>query len=90
MKNNSNYGNILNSDFIFDKRGEYKMKEGLHPNYTEATITCACGNVMKTNSTKSDMKVDVCSKCHPFWTGNLKRETTGGRADRFKKKFGIA
>ena len=51
------------------------MKEGLHPNYTEATITCACGNVMKTNSTKPEMKVDVCSKCHPYWTGNLKRET---------------
>ena len=65
------------------------MKEGIHPNYTEATITCACGNVMKTNSTKADMKVDVCSKCHPFWTGNLKRETTGGRADKFKKKYGI-
>ena len=45
--------------------------------------------IMKTNSTKADMKVDVCSKCHPFWTGNLKRETTGGRADKFKKKYGI-
>lgn len=70
-------------------RGEYKMREGIHPNYTESTITCACGNVMKTNSTKSEMKVDVCSKCHPYWTGNLKRETTGGRADKFKKKYGI-
>ena len=63
------------------------MKEGIHPNYTEATITCACGNVMKTNSTKADMKVDVCSKCHPFWTGNLKRETTGGRADEFNRNI---
>ena len=63
------------------------MKEGIHPNYTEATITCACGNVMKTNSTKADMKVDVCSKCHPFWTGNLKRETTGGRADKFNRNI---
>ena len=45
---------------------------------------------MKTNSTKADMKVDVCSKCHPFWTGNLKRETTGGRSEKFKKKYGIA
>ncbi len=45
------------------KRGEYKMKEGLHPEYQEATITCACGNVMKTNSTKKDMKVDICSNC---------------------------
>lgn len=65
------------------------MKEGLHPNYEETTITCACGNIMKTNSTKSDMKVDICSKCHPYWTGNLKRETTGGRADKFKKKYGV-
>ena len=65
------------------------MKAGIHPNYTEATITFACGNVMKTNSTKSDIKVYVCSKCHPFWTGNLKRETTGGRADKFKKKYGL-
>lgn len=47
------------------------------------------GNVIKTNSTKPEMRVDICSKCHPFWTGNLKRETTGGRADKFKKKYGI-
>ena len=51
------------------------MREGLHPNYAETTITCACGNVMKVGSTKQDMKVDVCSKCHPYWTGNLKRES---------------
>ena len=49
------------------------MKEGIHPNYAETTITCACGNVIKAGSTKKDIKVDVCSKCHPFWTGNLKR-----------------
>lgn len=66
------------------------MKEGIHPNYTESVITCACGKEFKTNSTKGNMKVDICSNCHPLWTGNLKRETTGGRADRFKKKFGIA
>lgn len=65
------------------------MKEGIHPNYQEATITCACGNVMKTNSTKKEMKVDVCSKCHPSYTNNLKVEKTGGRAEKFKKKFGI-
>ena len=66
------------------------MKEGRHPKYEETTITCACGNVIKVGSTKSNLKVDVCSKCHPFWTGSLKRETTGGRADKFKKKYGIA
>ncbi len=65
------------------------MKEGLHPEFTETTITCACGNVFTTMSTKKDIKVDVCSKCHPFWTGNLKLNTTGGRADKFKKKYGI-
>ena len=91
LKNKLNYDKISNSMFNETiKRGEYKMKEGLHPEYQEATITCACGNVMKTNSTKKDMKVDICSNCHPFWTGNIKRETTGGRADKFKKKYGIA
>ena len=65
------------------------MKEGLHPEFNETTITCACGNVLHTSSTKKDMKVDICSKCHPYWTGNLKHNTTGGRADRFKKKYGI-
>ena len=66
------------------------MKEGLHPNYTETTITCAsCGNVMKTNSTKQDIKVDICSKCHPFWTGSLQQHTTGGRADKFRQKYGL-
>ena len=47
------------------------------------------GNVIETNSTKAEMKVDVCSKCHPYWTGNLKQNTTGGRADKFKKKYGV-
>lgn len=66
------------------------MKEGLHPNYTASKIICACGNVIETNSTKAEMKVDVCSKCHPFWTGSLKQNTTGGRADKFKKKYNLA
>ena len=53
------------------------MKTELHPEFKETTITCACGNVIETRSTKSDLKVDVCSKCHPYWTGNLKQNTTG-------------
>ena len=65
------------------------MKTGIHPEYTDATITCACGNVVETKSTKKDMKVDVCSKCHPFWTGNLKQNTTGGRGDKFTINSGI-
>ena len=56
----------------------------------QTTITCACGNVLEVGSTKKDIKVDVCSKCHPFWTGNLRQETAGGRADKFKKKYGLA
>lgn len=66
------------------------MKEGIHPAYAETTITCACGNVLEVGSTKKDIKVDVCSKCHPYWTGSLKMNTTGGRADKFKQKYGIA
>ena len=65
------------------------MKAGLHPEFKKAKITCACGNVIETMSTKEDMKVDVFSKCHQYWTCNLKQNTTGGRADKFKKKYGI-
>ncbi len=65
------------------------MKEAIHPNYEEATITCACGEVIKTRSTKKDIKVEICSKCHPFYTGKQKLVDTGGRVDRFKKRFGM-
>ena len=65
------------------------MKEGIHPNYQETTITCACGNVIKTRSTKSDIRVEICSKCHPFYTGKQKLVDTGGRVDRFKKRFNM-
>ena len=64
-------------------------KEGIHPNYVESTITCACGNVIHTRSTKGDMRVDVCSKCHPIFTGKQKLVDTGGRVDRFNKRYGI-
>ena len=66
------------------------MKEGIHPAYNQTTITCACGNVIEVGSTKKDLKVDVCSKCHPYWTVNLRLDTKGGRADKFKKKYGLA
>ena len=65
------------------------MKEGIHPEYYETTITCACGNVINTRSTKKDIKVEICSKCHPFYTGKQKLVDTGGRVDRFKKRFDI-
>lgn len=63
------------------------MREGIHPNYEETTITCACGNVIKTRSTKKDIKVEICSKCHPFYTGKQKLVDTGGRVEKFNKRF---
>ena len=65
------------------------MKEGIHPDYKETTITCACGNVIKTRSTRENIRVEICSKCHPFYTGKQKLVDTGGRVDRFKKRFGM-
>lgn len=64
------------------------MKEGIHPKYQTATIKCACGETVKTRSTKSgDIKVDICSKCHPFFTGKQKFVDAGGRVDRFKRRL---
>lgn len=63
------------------------MREGIHPNYQETTITCACGNVINTRSTKSKIKVEVCSKCHPFYTGKQKLVDTGGRIDKFNRRM---
>ena len=65
------------------------MKEGIHPNYYQATVTCNCGNTFVTGSTKKDIHVEICSKCHPFFTGKQKLVDTGGRVDRFKKRYGM-
>ena len=65
------------------------MKENIHPKYEETTITCACGNVIPTKSTKKDIHVEICSKCHPFFTGKQRDVATGGRVDRFNKRFNI-
>ena len=65
------------------------MKEGIHPNYQQTTITCACGNVIETGSTKQNIKVEVCSKCHPFFTGKQKLVDTGGRVAKVNKKVGL-
>ena len=67
----------------------FTMKAGIHPEYKEMSATCSCGNVVKTRSTLGqDMHLDVCSACHPFYTGKQKEATTGGRVDRFNKRFG--
>lgn len=66
------------------------MKEGLHPQYGPARIVCACGNVIETRSTKKEMRVEVCSNCHPFYTGSRQLVVEkGGRIDRFKKKYNL-
>jgi large subunit ribosomal protein L31 len=63
------------------------MKNDIHPKYTKTTITCACGNVMEVGSTKNDIKVEICSQCHPFFTGKQKLVDTAGRIERFRKKY---
>jgi large subunit ribosomal protein L31 len=63
------------------------MKDKIHPRYVAATITCACGSVVETRSTKGDYSVDVCSSCHPFYTGKMKLVDTQGRVDRFRRKY---
>ena len=63
------------------------MKEGLHPNYGPSTVRCACGNVIETKGTRPQINVDICSSCHPFYTGKQKLVDTAGRIDRFQKKY---
>ena len=66
------------------------MKQGIHPQYVECTVTCSCGNTFKTHATVSEMKVELCNECHPFYTGQQKFVDTGGRVQRFADKFGGA
>jgi len=63
------------------------VKAGIHPEYVDTTITCACGEVIQTRSTKPDIRVEVCSKCHPFYTGKQKFMDTAGRVERFQRKY---
>lgn len=65
------------------------MREGIHPEYKTATVKCACGEVFETRSTRENINVEICSKCHPFYTGKQKLVDTGGRVEKFRKKFGM-
>jgi len=66
------------------------MKADIHPNYNEIAVTCSCGNIFKTRSTSGrDLQLDVCSQCHPFYTGKQKMLDTAGRVDKFRQKYGI-
>ena len=64
------------------------MKKDIHPKYVETTVTCACGNVIETRSTSENIRVEICSQCHPFFTGKQKLIDSAGRVERFQKKFG--
>jgi large subunit ribosomal protein L31 len=63
------------------------MKEGIHPEYVLATVHCACGNTFQTRSTSADLHVEICSACHPFYTGKQKLVDTGGRVERFQRRL---
>ena len=65
------------------------MKKDIHPKYGESLVRCACGETFKTGSTKEELSVEICSKCHPFFTGKQKLINSGGRVDRFKKRYGL-
>lgn len=65
------------------------MKENIHPKYGVSQVRCVCGETFETGSTRKELKVEICSKCHPFFTGKQKLVDTGGRVDRFKRRYGI-
>ena len=64
------------------------MKEGIHPKYEKATVSCTCGNTFETRSTRGEIRTEICSECHPFYTGKEKMLDTAGRVDRFLRKYG--
>ncbi|MEY2477852.1 MAG: large subunit ribosomal protein [Actinomycetota bacterium] len=64
------------------------MKQGIHPNYVESTVKCSCGSTFTTRSTSPDMHVELCNECHPFYTGKQKLVDTGGRVERFERRYG--
>ena len=82
--------NLTGAGFRVRGQEEVKtMKEKIHPNYGKAIVRCVCGETFETGSVKKELRVDICSKCHPFYTGKQKLVDTGGRVDRFKKRYGM-
>jgi large subunit ribosomal protein L31 len=82
---------MLRADvFVMQSRNEVStMKENIHPDYQKAIVRCACGETFETGSVKKELRVEICSKCHPFFTGKQKLVDTGGRVDKFKKRYGL-
>ncbi len=79
----------FNYYFVLLLKEVTRMKENLHPSFEKTTIKCACGNEIETRSTKENIRVEICSKCHPFFTGKQKLVDTSGRVDMFKKRYGM-
>ncbi len=90
-KNNDAFLKSMNTSSVSDALREptHEIENDIHPKYKLTTVTCACGNVIETRSTAKDIKVEICSKCHPFFTGKQKLIDTAGRVERFKKRYGI-
>jgi len=82
----SKYCDII---LLLCKKEVILVKEGIHPNYATATVKCACGATFETRSTKPEISVEICSKCHPFYTGKQKLIDTGGRVDKFRKRYNL-
>ena len=80
---------VTGLSLISGKKQELQMKKGIHPDYKLTKITCICGNVIETRSTVENINVEICSACHPFYTGKQKLVDTAGRIDRFNKRYGI-
>jgi len=76
---------ILRSDWA---EWRYEMKEGIHPEYQEIEVHCACGNTFKTRSTKTEMRLEICNACHPFYTGKQKLVDTAGMVEKFERRYG--
>ena len=72
---------------VCSQKGSVEMKKDIHPKYEEATVHCSCGNTFTTRSTKPELHVELCSQCHPFYTGKQKLVDSGGRVERFKKRM---
>jgi len=79
---------LVRTGILGAPEGVARMKVGIHPDYVDTTITCACGEVVHTRSTRPNIHVEVCSKCHPFYTGKHKLMDTAGRVERFQRKYG--
>ncbi len=83
------YCDKLIKRFYQEIKEERKMKENIHPAYMDCKVTCACGNTFMTKSNKPEIRLDVCSECHPFFTGQQKFINRGGRVEKFKQKYGL-